>query len=54
MKRGILTGVIKKLIALILVFAVVQLLITLGVINDYIMATVSTIGINIILAISLN
>lgn len=45
---------IKKLIALVLTFGVVQLLISIGVLNDYIMATVSTVGINIILAVSLN
>lgn len=54
MKRQFLTGGIKKLIALLLAFGIVQLLISIGIINDYIMATVSTIGINIILAVSLN
>ena len=45
---------IKKLVALLLAFGVVQLLVSVGILNDYIMATVSTIGINIILAVSLN
>lgn len=54
MKREILTVGMKKFIALILAFGIVQLLISIGIINDYVMATVSTICINIILAVSLN
>lgn len=54
MKNEIKMNRIKKLVALLLAFGVVQLLISVGILNDYIMATVSTIGINIILAVSLN
>ena len=54
MKNEIKMNRIKKLVALLLAFGVVQLLVSVGVLNDYIMATVSTIGINIILAVSLN
>ncbi|NLG87905.1 MAG: branched-chain amino acid ABC transporter permease [Clostridiaceae bacterium] len=45
---------IKKWVALLLTYAVVQLLVSLNIINDYIMATLTTICINIILAVSLN
>ena len=44
----------RKWIALILTFAIVQVLVYLNVINDYIQATIATICINIILAVSLN
>lgn len=54
MKNEIKMKRIKKLVALLLAFGVVQLLVSVGILNDYIMATVSTIGINIILAVSLN
>ena len=54
MKNETIMNRIKKLVALLLAFGVVQLLVSVGVLNDYIMATVSTIGINIILAVSLN
>ena len=54
MKNEIKMNRIKKLVALLLAFGVVQLLVSVGILNDYIMATVSTIGINIILAVSLN
>ena len=43
-----------KWIALALTFVIVQLLIQLNVINDYLQATLATICINIILAVSLN
>lgn len=45
---------IKKLLTLILTFAVIQSLIWAGIINDYFQATLTTICINIILAVSLN
>jgi branched-chain amino acid transport system permease protein len=45
---------VKKAIALILTFVIIQLLITANIINDYMMATIATICINIILAVSLN
>lgn len=44
----------KKLIALILTFVIVQLLVTTNIIDDYLQATLATICINIILAVSLN
>ncbi len=44
----------KKWIGLILTFAIVQVLVYLNVINDYLQATIATICINIILAVSLN
>ncbi|NLB42254.1 MAG: branched-chain amino acid ABC transporter permease [Clostridiales bacterium] len=44
----------RKWIALILTFAIVQVLVYLNVINDYLQATIATICINIILAVSLN
>ncbi len=43
-----------KLVSLILTFGIIQLLITFNIINDYLQATLATIGINIILAVSLN
>lgn len=54
MKSGIKTNGVKNLIALLLAFGIIQLFISIGLINDYIMATVATICINIILAVSLN
>lgn len=44
----------KKLVSLILTFVIVQLLISFNIINDYLQATLATICINIILAVSLN
>ncbi|NTV89069.1 MAG: branched-chain amino acid ABC transporter permease [Clostridiales bacterium] len=44
----------KKLVGLVLTFVIVQLLVSTNVINDYIQATMATICINIILAVSLN
>ncbi len=44
----------RKLGLLILTFAIVQVLISLNIINDFVQATLATICINIILAISLN
>lgn len=43
-----------KLVSLILTFGIIQLLIMLNIINDYLQATLATICINIILAVSLN
>lgn len=45
---------INKLISLILTFVVIQILISTNVINDYLQATMATVCINIILAVSLN
>lgn len=44
----------RKLITLIFVYAIVQVLIMFNIVNDYLQATIVTIGINIILAVSLN
>lgn len=45
---------IKKIFSLVLTFAIIQLLISANIINDYLQATLATICINIILAVSLN
>lgn len=45
---------VKKLISLALTFIIIQLLVSANIINDYLQATLVTIGINIILAVSLN
>ncbi|NLU53130.1 MAG: branched-chain amino acid ABC transporter permease [Clostridiaceae bacterium] len=45
---------LKKLILLILIFGIVQLLITTGIISPYLQETLVTLCINIILAVSLN
>jgi branched-chain amino acid transport system permease protein len=45
---------IKKLVPLLLTFAIVQLLISFNIINDYLQATLATICINIVLAVGLN
>lgn len=45
---------VKKAISLILAFGIVQLLISVNIINDYLQATLVTVCINIILAVSLN
>lgn len=53
--RGILDArPIKRFILLILSYIIIQLLISVNVINDYLQATLTTICINIILAVSLN
>ncbi|MEA4890418.1 MAG: branched-chain amino acid ABC transporter permease [Clostridiaceae bacterium] len=45
---------LRKLLLIVLTYAVVEILILTGVINDYLQATLATICINIILAVSLN
>jgi branched-chain amino acid transport system permease protein len=45
---------VKKLVSLALTFAIVQILISANIINDYLQATLTTICINIILSVSLN
>lgn len=45
---------VRKLFSLILTFVVIQILISTNIINDYLQATLATICINIILAVSLN
>lgn len=54
LKKIFVSSGIKKLIGLILTFVIVQLLISAGIINDYLQATLTTMCINIILAVSLN
>lgn len=44
----------NKIISLVLTFLIIQLLISANIINDYLQATLATICINIILAVSLN
>ena len=44
----------KKMIGIVLTFVVVQILISTNIINSYLQATLATICINIILAVSLN
>lgn len=45
---------IRKILLILLLFVIVQVLVSTGVINDYIFATLVTICVNIILAVSLN
>lgn len=45
---------IKKAIALVLSYVIVQMLISTNIISDYLQVTLATICINIILAVSLN
>ena len=54
MKKLLQTSGSKKIISLVLTFAVIQGLISAGIITDYLQATLATICINIILAVSLN
>ncbi|MFO7154679.1 MAG: branched-chain amino acid ABC transporter permease [Caldicoprobacter oshimai] len=53
--KGILsTQFTRRLILVVLAYVIVQLLISVNIINDYLQATLTTICINIILAVSLN
>ncbi len=54
MKGTLSAQLIRKLILVVLAYAIVQLLISVNIINDYLQATLTTICINIILAVSLN
>ncbi len=54
MKKLLKNSRLMKLISLVLAFAIVQALISTGIISDYLQATLATICINIILAVSLN
>lgn len=54
MKKLVRSNLAIKLVSLILTFAIIQLLIYFDIINDYLQATLATICINIILAVSLN
>jgi branched-chain amino acid transport system permease protein len=53
-KKLVRSNLAIKLVSLILTFAIIQLLIYFDIINDYLQATLATICINIILAVSLN
>ena len=44
----------NKIVSLVLTFVIIQLLISMNIISDYLQATLATICINIILAVSLN
>ena len=54
MKKLFETNWIRTLVSLILTFVIIQLLISLNIINSYLQTTLATICINIILAVSLN
>ena len=54
MNKFLETRGIKKIIVLTLTFVIIQLLISKNIINDYMQATMATICINLILAVSLN
>ena len=48
------SSIFRKIIFLVLTFTIIQLLITTGIISDYLQATLATICINIILSVGLN
>jgi branched-chain amino acid transport system permease protein len=54
LKKLLSNNVITKWAALALLFIIMQVLISTNIINDYLQATLATICINIILAVSLN
>lgn len=54
MKKLFESNGMKKLLSLVLTFVVIQILISTNIINSYLQATLATICINIILAVSLN
>lgn len=54
MKKWMANPGIRKIISLAVTFGVIQLLISTGIINPFMMDTLTTICINIILAVSLN
>jgi len=54
MKGMLKTQFIWKLLLVVLAYGIIQLLILVNIINDYLQATLTTICINIILAVSLN
>ncbi len=54
MKKILKSNVINKVISLSLTFIIIQVLISTNIISDYLQATLATICINIILAVSLN
>lgn len=54
MKKILKINGLNKVISLVLTFGIIQLLISTNIISDYLQATLATICINIILAVSLN
>ena len=54
MKKLLEKPALCKLGGILVIYAVLQLLISVGILNDYYFATIVTIGINVILAVSLN
>ena len=54
MKKLVQSTALRKLFGCAAVYAVIQLLLSTRVLSDYYFATIVTIGINIILAVSLN
>jgi len=54
MKKLLKSNAVKRIVSLALTFIIIQILITTNIINDYLQATLATICINIILAVSLN
>lgn len=54
MKKLTDSAAIRKLVGIVLIYGIVQLLISTGILSDYYFATIVTIGTNIILAVSLN
>jgi branched-chain amino acid transport system permease protein len=53
-KKLLKSNVVKKIVSLALTFIIIQVLISTNIISDYLQATLATICINIILAVSLN
>ena len=54
MKKLLKSNATNKVISLSLTFIIIQVLISTNIISDYLQATLATICINIILAVSLN
>lgn len=54
MKKLAASSGVRKLVGVVLLYGVIQLLISTGILGDYYFATVVTIGTNVILAVSLN
>lgn len=54
MSKLLKNNIMQRLILLVSTFAIIQILISLNIINDYLQATLATVCINMILAVSLN
>lgn len=54
MKNFVRSTAFRKLAGVLAVYAVIQILLSTGLLSDYYFATIVTIGINVILAVSLN